>query len=140
MKRGDGMEAPKKSLWQRIKRLLILLLNWRFLICFGLAWMITNGWSYVLFALGTLTGSTWMLAVSGAYLAFLWLPISPEKVVTCAIALVLVRLLFPKHQQALSAQVKEIFKSDKPKKDKKHKKKTTENTESAEQNNSEQTK
>ncbi|MBQ9805556.1 MAG: hypothetical protein IJW49_03505 [Clostridia bacterium] len=134
------MEAPKKSLWQRIKRLLILLLNWRFLICFGLAWMITNGWSYVLFALGTLTGSTWMLAVSGAYLAFLWLPISPEKVVTCAIALVLVRLLFPKHQQALSAQVKEIFKSDKPKKDKKHKKKTTENTESAEQNNSEQTK
>ena len=137
------MEAPKKSLWQRIKRLLILLLNWRFLICFGLAWMITNGWSYVLFALGTLTGSSWMLAVSGAYLAFLWLPISPEKVVTCAIALVLVRLLFPRHQQALSAQVKEIFKSDKPKKDKKHKKKakkTTEKTESAEQNNSEQTK
>ena len=109
------MEPKKTSLWQRIKRLLILLLNWRFLICFGLAWMITNGWSYVLFALGTVTGSTWMLAVSGAYLAFLWLPISPEKVVTCAIALLLVRLMFPKHQKALSAQVKEIFKSDKTK-------------------------
>lgn len=115
------METPKRSLWQRIKRLLILLLNWRFLICFGLAWMITNGWSYVLFALGTVTGSTWMLAVSGAYLAFLWLPISPEKIVTCAIALILVRFLFPKHQKALSAQVKEIFSSDKPKKEKKQK-------------------
>ena len=120
------MEAQKKSLWQRIKRLLILLLNWRFLICFGLAWMITNGWSYVLFALGTLTGSTWMLAVSGAYLAFLWLPISPEKVVTCAIALILVRLLFPKHQKALSEQVREIFSSDKLKKEKKRKKKAKE--------------
>ncbi len=130
------MEVQKNSLWQRIKRLLILLLNWRFLICFGLAWMITNGWSYVLFALGTLTGSTWMLAVSGAYLAFLWLPISPEKVVTCAIALVLVRLLFPKHQKALSEQVKAIFKSDKPKKEKERKKKAKEaptDTSSAEQ-------
>ena len=47
------------------------------------------------------------------------LSISPEKVVTCAIALILVRFLFPKHQKALSAQVKEIFKSDKPKKNKK---------------------
>ena len=110
------MEVQKRSLWSRIKRLLILLLTWRFLICFGIAWMITNGWSYVLFALGTATGSTWMLAVSGAYLAFLWLPISPEKIVTCAIALVLVRFLFPKHQKALAAQVKEIFKSDKSKK------------------------
>lgn len=113
------MEDKKTSLWTRIKRLLILLLNWRFLICFGIAWMITNGWSYVLFAMGTVTGSAWMLAVSGAYLAFLWLPISPEKIVTCAIALVLVRFLFPKHQKALSAQVREIFKSDKPKKSKK---------------------
>lgn len=130
------MEVRKNSLWQRIKRLLILLLNWRFLICFGLAWMITNGWSYVLFALGTLTGSAWMLAVSGAYLAFLWLPISPEKVVTCAIALILVRLLFPKHQKALSEQVKELFRSDKSKKEKKQKKgatETPEDTSSSEQ-------
>ena len=112
-KRGDSMESERPSLWKRIKGLLRLLLNWRFLICFGLAWMITNGWSYVLFALGTLTQNAWMLGISGAYLAFLWLPISPEKVVTCAIALVLVKILFPKHQSALKAQVKEIFRSEK---------------------------
>ena len=110
---GEPVQSQKGSLWSRIKRLLLLLLNWRFLICFGLAWMITNGWSYLLFALGTLTESAWMLAVSGAYLAFLWLPISPEKIVTCAIALVLVRLMFPKHQKALAAQLKDIFQSDK---------------------------
>ena len=30
-------------------------------------------------------------AVAGAYLAFLWLPISPEKVITFAIAIILLR-------------------------------------------------
>jgi len=115
------MEPQKKSFWQRLKRLVILLLNWRFLICFGLAWMITNGWSYVMFAMGTVLQSTWMLAVSGAYLTILWFPFSPEKIVTCAIALILVRFLFPKHQKELSAQVREVLKSDKKKKDKKKK-------------------
>jgi len=54
-----------------------------------------------------------MLAVSGAYIAFLWLPISPEKAVTCTIALVLIRVLFPRHQEALKEQVKLIFKTRK---------------------------
>lgn len=124
-KRGESMESERQSLWKRIKGLLRLLLNWRFLICFGLAWMITNGWSYVLFALGTLTQNAWMLGISGAYLAFLWLPISPEKVVTCAIALVLVKFLFPKHQSALKAQVKAVFRSDKKKPKKEKKKRNT---------------
>ena len=89
----------KFKLWFR------LILNWRFLICFGIAWMITNGWSYVLFGIGIVTNVTWMTAVGGAYLAFLWLPISPEKVVTFAIGFFLVRRLFPKHTQALKEQI-----------------------------------
>ncbi|MBO5294207.1 MAG: hypothetical protein J6B71_03045 [Clostridia bacterium] len=84
-----------------------MILNWRFLICFGIGWLITNGWSYVLLAIGTVTSTTWMIAVASAYLAFLWLPISPEKVVTVAIALFLVRRLFPKHTQALQAEIME---------------------------------
>lgn len=116
------MESEQQSLWKRIKGLLRLLLNWRFLMCFGIAWMITNGWSYVLFALGMITQNAWMLGISSAYLAFLWLPISPEKVVTCAIALVLVKFLFPKHQSALKAQVKAVFRSDKKKRKKKKEK------------------
>ena len=108
------MTEQQPTLWQRIKGVLRLLVNWRFLICFGIAWIITNGWSYILLALGTLTQNAWMLAVSGAYLAFLWLPISPEKVVTCAIALALVRFLFPSHQIALKEQLQLVFQS-KPK-------------------------
>jgi len=40
--------------------------------------------------------------VSGAYLAFLWLPISPEKIITFAIAIALLRWLFPGDQKTLA--------------------------------------
>ena len=42
-----------------------------------------------------------MIAVSGAYLAFLWLPISPEKIITVAIAMWLMKVLFPNDTKTL---------------------------------------
>lgn len=98
-------KKKKPPLKLRLKLWLRLILNWRFLVCFGIAWLITNGWSYLLFGLGILLQNEWLLGISGAYLAFLWLPISPEKVVTCAIALFLVRRLFPRRNQALEEQI-----------------------------------
>ena len=92
---------------EKIKSVIRFIANPRLLLCLGIAWMITNGWSYVLLALGTLFQSSWMLAVSGSYLAFLWLPISPEKLVTLAIAIVLLRFLFPKDEQTLG-KLKEL--------------------------------
>ena len=62
--------------------------------------MITNGWSYVMLALGSLLGIKWMIAVSGAYIAFLYLP-SPEKIVTLAIAMFLLKRLFPNDEKTL---------------------------------------
>ena len=86
------------------KRLLLkavqFILNPRLLLCFGIAWMITNGWSYIMLAVGTAFGIGWMIAVSSAYLAILWLP-SPEKILTCAIAILLLRILFPKDKHTL---------------------------------------
>ena len=89
--------------WLKHKIVVILqfLLNPRFLLCFCMAWMITNGWSYVFFALGLLLDISWMTAVGGAYLAFLWLPISPEKIVTVAISIQLLRWFFPNDQKTL---------------------------------------
>ncbi len=84
------------------KKLLQFFANPRLLICVAAAWMITNGWSYVLFVLGTYLQSEWMLAVSGAYLAFLWLPVSPEKLVTFTIAIALLRFFFPNDQKTLA--------------------------------------
>lgn len=91
----------KEKLKNFIKKAVQFLLNPRLLLCLGLGWMITNGWSYILFAIGTWLQSGWMLAVSGAYLAFLWLPISPEKIVTVAIAIWLLKVLFPNDQKTL---------------------------------------
>ena len=94
--------------WKKKARLWIkLILNWRFLVCFGIGWMITNGWSYLLLFVGFLASIDWMKAVSLGYLAILWIPFSPEKVVTVSIALFLVRRLFPKHNRELEAQIME---------------------------------
>lgn len=91
-----------QKLKPKLKKLVQFLLNPRLLICIAVAWLITNGWSYIMFAFGTFFEVGWMIAVSSAYLAFLWLPISPEKIVTFAIAIALLRFLFPKDEKTLA--------------------------------------
>ena len=91
----------KEKIFSTIKKAILFLTNPKLLLCLAIAWMITNGWSYIVFALGTALGITWMVAVGGAYLAFLWLPISPEKIVTVAIAIFLLKWLFPNDQKTL---------------------------------------
>lgn len=97
-----------------IKKALSFLLNPRLLLCWGIAWLITNGWSYVVLALGTYLDITWMKVLGGGYVTFLWLPISPEKLVTAAIAMVLLRLLFPNDQKTL-AVIKDVYEKAKRK-------------------------
>ena len=52
-------------------------------------------------AVGTFFQFEWMMAVAGAYLAFLWLPVSPEKIVTLALAIFLLKRLFPQDTKTL---------------------------------------
>ena len=92
----------KMEIKKIMKKIVQFIANPRLLICVVIAWMITNGWSYVLFALGTYFEIGWMAAVGGAYLAFLWLPISPEKLLTITIAIGLLRWLFPNDQKTLA--------------------------------------
>lgn len=95
----------RKKMKEKIKKIVEFILNPRLLLCFGLAWIITNGWSYIFFVIGTYYNIGWMLAVSGAYLAFLWLPISPEKIVTVAISIALLRFLFPNDKKTLAVLI-----------------------------------
>lgn len=109
---------------EKLKKFLLFFLNPRLLLCFGIAWMITNGWSYVMLAVGTWLGIPWMIAVASAYLTILWLP-SPEKILTCAIAIVLLRLIFPRDKHTLGVlqdmrrATMDAFKNRKSKKKKK---------------------
>ena len=83
------------------KKVVQFLLNPRLLFCLGIAWLITNGWSYIMLGIGTYWEIGWMIAVSTAYLAFLWLPVSPEKIATVLIAMALLRFLFPNDRKTL---------------------------------------
>ncbi len=86
----------------RIEKIIYFFLNPRLLLCLGIGWMITNGWAYVMMGIGTLFGIGWMIAVSGGWLALLWVPFTPEKIVTVAIAIWLLRLFFPKDEKTLA--------------------------------------
>ena len=96
----DNLTGEK--LKHNLKKTLQFIANPRLILCWVIAWIITNGWSYILFGIGTYLEIEWMIAVSGAYLAFLWLPISPEKIATCAIAIALLRWFFPGDQKTLA--------------------------------------
>lgn len=91
----------REYLLARIKSWGSVLLNPRLLLCLCIAWMITNGWSYILFGLGMLLKINWMRIVGGAYMSFLWLPFTPEKLITLLIAVFLLRLLYPGDQKTL---------------------------------------
>ena len=87
--------ATLSGLKQTARTIARFLLNPRLLLCLGIAWLITNGWSYIMLGVGSYFRIGWMIAVASAYLAFLWLPVSPEKIVTVLIAMTLLRFLFP---------------------------------------------
>ena len=94
-----------------VVKLIRFLLNPRLLLCLGLGWMITNGWAYILFGVGNYCDIGWMTVVSGSYLAFLWVPFTPEKIVTIAIAIVLLRRLFPKDEKTLAVLIEAYHKA-----------------------------
>ena len=87
---------------EKLKKLIQFILNPRFLLCFGLAWMITNGWCYIFIGVGSYYDIGWMFYVGTTYLAFLWLPITPEKIVTIPLAIAVLKVFFPKDQQTLA--------------------------------------
>jgi len=93
--------SKKEKIRAFAQKIAWFLFNPRFLLCFGLGWLITNGWSYILLGIGTLFKINWMITVATAYLAFLWLPISPEKLFTVIIAMFLLKKLFPNDEKTL---------------------------------------
>lgn len=93
---------------EKIKKIIQFIANPKLLICVGIAWIITNGWSYILLGIGTILKIKWMIAVASGYLAFLWLPISPEKLVTVALAIVLLRFWFPGDMKTLGV-LKDLY-------------------------------
>lgn len=98
----------KEKIKHFLKKAILFITNPKLLLCLGIAWLITNGWSYILLGIGTYWKIEWMIAVASAYLAFLWLPVSPEKIATVAIAIALLKFLFPNDKKTL-AVLKDMY-------------------------------
>lgn len=81
--------------------------NWKFLISFGLAWMITNGWCYVGLTIGFAFDINWLKAVCGTYAGILYLPFTLEKLITIPLAMWFQRILF-KRDEKLKKQFEEM--------------------------------
>ena len=77
-------KETKQKIKEILKKVVMFILNPRLLLCFGIAWMITNGWSYVMLALGAYFKISWMTALAAGYLALMWVPGTPEKIITVA--------------------------------------------------------
>ena len=91
----------KRKIKYWIKSTIAFILNPRLLLCFGIAWLITNGWAYIALGFSTWLGINWLATISGAYLTFLWIPVTPEKILTIIIAIFLLKLLFPNDKKTL---------------------------------------
>lgn len=126
-----GKAIMKETIKEKLKKLIQFILNPRFLLCFGLAWMITNGWCYIFIGVGSYYDIGWMFYTGTTYLAFLWLPITPEKIITIPLAIAFLKVLFPKDQQTL-AVLQQMYQKAKDALKGKKKKAKEENNENAE--------
>ena len=76
------------KIWYTIKPFL----TWRILVCYLPVYFISTGWAY----LASVFASGWLQGVAIGWLAFLWMPFCPEKLVTIPITIWVHKKLFPK--------------------------------------------
>jgi len=98
---GITMNNLKEKIKYWLKTIIQFILNPRLLLCFGIAWIITNGWAYITVAISAYFKLEWLAAIAGGYLAALWIPFTPEKIITVIIAIFLLKLLFPNDKKTL---------------------------------------
>ena len=91
----------KEKIKSLMRQFLQFSLNPRLWLCLGIAWVITNGWAYIVLGIGTYNKISWMIALSSGYLALLWFPFTPEKIITVSIAMILLKFLFPNDEKTL---------------------------------------
>ncbi len=69
-------------------------MTWKMFITFGVAWLITNGWSWVFLFLGPYLHLGWMTTAGAAWQTFLWMPFTIEKPFIFAMGVFLHKKIF----------------------------------------------
>jgi hypothetical protein len=93
---------------KRLKAYLRPFANPKFLLCFLIPWLITNGIWYIGVFLGSIFGISWLSYVCGVYIAWLYTPWACEKILILPVALWLARKLF-KNDAKTQAQIQEML-------------------------------
>ena len=74
---------------KKIKTYISPFLNWRILVIYLPIWFLMSGWTYLFIFLGTKYHIGWMLASGTFWATILWLPITPEKLITIPLTLLI---------------------------------------------------
>lgn len=82
------------KLFNKIKTYISPFLNWRILVIYVPIWFLMSGWTYLFIYLGTRHHVGWMLAAGTFWATVLWLPFTPEKLITIPLTLYLYVKLF----------------------------------------------
>ena len=77
------------KLFNKIKTYISPFLNWRILVIYVPIWFLMSGWTYLFIFLGTRYKISWMLASGTFWATLLWLPITPEKLITIPLTLLI---------------------------------------------------
>lgn len=95
-------KRPKRNLKDKLRPWLRALTNPHLLISLAIAWFITNGWAYCAVGIGWYLNIPTMLKIGSIWLGILWMPGTPEKIVTFGVAIGVLRLLFPEDTRTLA--------------------------------------
>ena len=95
-KRRTVLKKFFRDVWAWIISFYKLLINWKFLLSFGVVWCLFNGIWYVGLGYGIAHNITWMSMICGAYVGMLYFPLTAEKLITVPLGAGLARILFPK--------------------------------------------
>lgn len=105
---------PRTPFWlqdlnmiNKIKTYISPFVDWRILIIYLPIWFLASGWTYVFIALGTHFQISWMLAAGSLWATILWLPITPEKLITIPLTLYIYVKLFGRGNEKLERMLNE---------------------------------
>ncbi len=104
----------KAELKAKLRPWVRALTNPHLLLSLGIAWFITNGWAYCAIGIGAFLEIGWLFKAGTVWAGLLWLPGTPEKLVTFPIAIFILRRLFPDDTRTL-AMIDRKWKSAKDK-------------------------
>lgn len=82
-------------------------LNWRFLVSYSVPFMLINGWAWIGVFLFPYY-KNWFTIASVSWMTFLWMPFTPEKLVTIPMAIWIHTLIF-KHEKRTRAMLDQMY-------------------------------